>query len=59
MKRLSYDALSILNKDFEDSIIMSSASLNNMNYIITRNLKDFKNSPVRAITPSEIIEEIN
>jgi len=52
----------ILNKslysdidDYEDAVIEVSASLNNIDYIVTRNMKDFKNSRVKAITPDELI----
>jgi len=41
--------------DYEDAVIEVSASLNNIDYIITRNIKDFKKSKVKAITPDELI----
>ncbi len=42
--------------DFEDAVVASVAELNGCNYIITRNLKDFKNSPVEAVTPEEFLQ---
>ncbi|MCL2272830.1 MAG: PIN domain-containing protein [Treponema sp.] len=41
--------------DFEDAVIEVSASMNNIDYIITRNIKDFKKSKVKTITPDELI----
>ena len=41
--------------DYEDAVIEVSASMNNIDYIITRNIKDFKKSEVKAITPDELI----
>ncbi|MCL2176113.1 MAG: PIN domain-containing protein [Treponema sp.] len=41
--------------DYEDAVIEVSASMNNIDYIITRNIKDFKKSKVKAITPDELI----
>ncbi len=48
--------------DFEDAVVASLAEVNGCNYIVTRNIKDFKNSPVEAVTPEEflqILEELN
>lgn len=42
--------------DFEDSVIAAVASSYNVDYIITCNLKDYENSPVKAICPHEAIE---
>jgi len=41
--------------DYEDAVIEVSASMNNIDYIITKNIKDFKKSKVKAITPDELI----
>jgi predicted nucleic acid-binding protein len=41
--------------DFEDSVISAIASRNEADYIVTRNVEDFENSPVTAITPSDFI----
>ena len=41
--------------DFEDAVIEVSAKDKNAQYILTRNLRDFKKSIVNAITPEELI----
>lgn len=46
-------------KDFEDAVIEISAFQNNIDYIITYNLKDFKGSRVKAVTPGEFFAEEN
>jgi len=45
--------------DFEDAVIEVSAIDKNIDYIITRNIKDFKKSTIPAKTPEEIISIIN
>jgi predicted nucleic acid-binding protein len=42
-------------KDYEDAVIEVSALENKVDYIVTRNLKDFKNSRVEALSPEEFI----
>lgn len=39
--------------DFEDAVIASSAARHSATYIVTRNIDDFRLSPVPAITPEE------
>jgi predicted nucleic acid-binding protein len=41
--------------DFEDAVIEVSAINRNIDYIITRNIKDFKKSVIPAKTPEELI----
>ncbi len=41
--------------DFEDELICVCAERAKINYIITRNTKDFSNSPVPAITPEDFL----
>ena len=49
-------ALHSKTKDFEDAIqIVCAAKNEQMNFIITRNLKDFKNSSIKAISPDEYL----
>jgi predicted nucleic acid-binding protein len=43
-------------KDFEDAVVAGCAKSAGCDYIITRNLSDFKNSPVPAVTPGEFLE---
>lgn len=42
-------------KDYEDAVIELSALEAEVDYIITRNLKDFKNSRVEALSPEEFV----
>lgn len=44
--------------DFEDSVQYSVAVMNQMEGIITRNPKDYKDSQVRILLPEEILEII-
>ena len=41
--------------DYEDAVIEVSASKNNIDYIITNNIRDFKKSIIKAISPDELI----
>lgn len=42
--------------DFEDGLQMITAKENDIDFIITRNLKDFINSEIPAISPKNFIE---
>jgi hypothetical protein len=42
-------------KDFEDSVISTSANLSNLDAIVTRDLKGFANSPVDIYLPREFL----
>ena len=53
--RLLHKALSSDISDFEDAVIEVSAKEKNAEYIITRNIKDFKKGIVQAITPEELL----
>ena len=44
--------------DYEDALQAVCASRAKVNYIVTRNIKDFRNSPVPAIKPSELFDRI-
>ena len=52
------DALSQRWEDFEDCLVSVCAKKVNADYIITRNIKDFKRSSIKALTPSELFEEL-
>lgn len=41
--------------DFEDAVVASFAEAFQCEHIVTRNLPDFENSPVTAITPEEYV----
>ena len=42
--------------DFEDAMQVAAADKVKANFIITRNLKDYKKSPIPAISPEEFVE---
>ncbi|MDO5558353.1 MAG: PIN domain-containing protein [Oscillospiraceae bacterium] len=44
--------------DFEDAVQMSCANRIKADYIITRNIRDFKESKVLALKPSELLDRI-
>ncbi|QBN19932.1 type II toxin-antitoxin system VapC family toxin [Flavobacterium nackdongense] len=47
------------HKDFEDAIqIISAQSINTMDCIITRDLKDYKNAEINVFTPDEFLNTI-
>ncbi|GAB6393519.1 MAG: twitching motility protein PilT [Treponematales bacterium] len=41
--------------DYEDAVVVESARVRNVDYIITRNMADFKHSPVKPLTPEEYL----
>ena len=50
-------AASLNMPDFEDAVQAAAAMVCGAQQIVTRNLKDFKRSPVPAVTPGEILAE--
>lgn len=42
--------------DYEDALVAASAYRTGIDLIITRNTKDFKNSPVAVMTPAQFVE---
>ena len=44
--------------DFEDAIQSATAERKHADYIITRNIRDFKKSSVMALTPTELIARL-
>lgn len=42
--------------DFEDALLAACADRGECDYIVTRNLKDFLESPVKAISPREFLD---
>ena len=52
------EALLLDMKDYEDSVVCCCAKRNRMEYIITRNIKDYKNSKVQAMLPDEFIKMV-
>ncbi|MGK6350888.1 type II toxin-antitoxin system VapC family toxin [Parapedobacter sp. DT-150] len=48
------------HKDFEDAIqIMAATSVVDLDYIVTRNIKDFKKAPVPVLPPDELVQNLN
>ena len=52
------NAVAFTMPDFEDAIIAATALRETAEYIITRNIKDFAQSPIPAITPSDLLKTI-
>lgn len=52
-------ALSSNHQDFEDSIQIFTALNGNIDYIVTRNIKDFQKSPVKVNTPDQLLRALN
>ncbi len=55
MKVLFDTALNSPISDFEDAIQIASAINANLDAIVTRNLSDYKNSPVPVYSPSDFL----
>ena len=49
-------ALSSDISDFEDAVMTETALRTNMDYIVTRNERDYVKSPVPVCTPSELLK---
>lgn len=43
-------------KDFEDAVQASCAKRIKAEYIVTRNLQDFEESPVQAVSPADLLK---
>lgn len=43
-------------RDYEDAVIAESCKRNGVDLIITRNIRDFANSPVPAATPEDFVK---
>lgn len=54
-----YRALTLPWNDFEDAVQYSTALVNNVSGIVTRNVEDYKKSEIDIYTPEEIIEFFN
>jgi predicted nucleic acid-binding protein len=44
--------------DYEDALQASAAIAAHVSYIVTRNTRDFRKSPVKAITPKEFLAAV-
>lgn len=52
-------ALSLNLPDFEDGLQVAAALACDADYIISRNLKDYKKSPIKAISPTQFLAMID
>ncbi|GHV09026.1 DNA-binding protein [Spirochaetia bacterium] len=50
-----WEAMGLNFADFEDAVITVSAQREKVDYIITRNAKDFGTSPIPAISPDDFL----
>ena len=51
-------ALSLQMRDFEDAMQVAAAHAAGAQHIVIRNIGDFTNSPIPAITPEQAIQEL-
>lgn len=51
-------AISSSVDDYEDAVQVVNALKAQVDVIVTRDLKDYANSPIRALTPMEFIQEL-
>lgn len=52
------NAAAMLTSDYEDAIQMCQAARIHAEHIVTRNIRDFKESNVQALTPAELLLKI-
>jgi len=45
-------------KDFEDAVQIASALASGLDFIVTRDVKDFVNSSIRVMSPAEFVKEL-
>ena len=53
------EALSSGVKDYEDAVVASCANRNQVDYIVTRNIKDYEYSKVKALLPDELLKLVS
>ena len=53
------EALACGMKDYEDAVLAFSANLVGASAVVTRNTRDFRDSPVKAVDPLEFISSLN
>lgn len=54
-----HEALSSKEKEYEDAVIASCANRNQMDYIVTRNIRDYECSKVKALLPNDLLKPIS
>jgi hypothetical protein len=45
-------------KDFEDAMQCAAAMAGEATVIVSRNVADYQNSPIRAVTPTQMLQEL-
>jgi len=50
------EALKLPMQDYEDALLAYCAKRHMIDYIVTRNLKDFVGSPVKATSPEDFLK---
>lgn len=58
-KDILQDAFDLGFKDYEDAVQCASAVAAGLDAIVTRNTKDFKNSPIPVYSPAEFLNTLN
>jgi len=58
-KKDTINALTSSIKDFEDALMVESAKSIKIDYIVSRNVKDFKNSSIPTITSKQLLSIIS
>jgi len=43
-------------RDYEDAVILCCSVYNHIDYIVTRNIKDYEKSKVQAILPDQLLK---
>ena len=51
-------AADMFSSDYEEALQMCQASRINADFIVTRNIRDFKESKIPALKPSELLERV-
>ncbi len=51
-------ALTFPMADFEDAMQVAAAQAAGAQHIVTRNIRDFVNSPIPAVTPEQALQEL-
>ncbi len=51
-------ALALPGKDFEDNVQIACASAARLDFIVTRNLADYRQSPIPALSPPELAQRL-
>lgn len=46
-------------KDYEDAVIASCANRNHIDYIVTRNFRDYEHSKVKALLPDKLLKLVS